>query len=229
MNIKIFITGTDTGIGKTYISTGVLRAFNAKGLTTLGIKPLAAGCKTKNDQLYNDDALALQKASSEKLAYNKINPIALAPPIAPNIAAKQSNYKINMKTMHTKIKDALEHPADICLVEGIGGWNVPINSKETMADFVKKIRLPIILVVGIKLGCLNHALLTYRAIKNDQIPCIGWIANCVEADMSACHENIATLKEWLTIPWLGTVGYQKDPAKILDVDAIIKHVKSLKL
>jgi len=221
MKMKIFITGTDTNIGKTYISVGILQAFGALKLSTLGIKPLASCCKIINNKLYNEDALALKHASTLKLPYHKINPIAFAPAIAPNIAAEQINYHLNLDTLNKKTIYAREYPADLCLMEGVGGWNVPLNNKETMADFVKTNNLPVILVVGIKLGCLNHALLTYQAIKNSQVPCIGWVANCIDPNMLFCQENITTLKTWLKIPLLATVGYQQDPAKILDTNTIL--------
>lgn len=205
MAIKIFITGTDTNVGKTYISTGIIRACNARGLSTIGIKPISSGS--------NDDILALREAASIKLPYDKINPITFSQPIAPNIAAEKSNCPLNVAVLNKKIKHALNYKADVCIVEGIGGWNVPLNDHETMADFVNSNNFPVILVVGIKLGCLNHAILTYQSAHQN---IVGWIANCIENDMPVCQENIATLKNWLKIPCLGIVGHKQDPAEVID-------------
>jgi dethiobiotin synthetase len=222
MSLKIFVTGTDTDVGKTYISTGILKAFNKVHYSTLGIKPVASGCTLQDGILKNSDAIALQTASSIKLTYNEINPFALEPAIAPHIAAQQINYKLSVKVLKEKTAFALQHPADICVVEGAGGWYVPLNDQETIADFVKSVNLRVILVVGIRLGCLNHAILTLRAIQQYSIPVIGWIANTTNPHMKEYYENIATLKTWLTVPHLGTVGFQESVENNICTQSMIK-------
>ena len=220
MSIKFFIAGTDTNIGKTYISVGLLKAFNQQGLSTLGIKPIASGCFMRNHQLYNEDALALQEASSIKLDYQAINPFAFEPPIAPHIAAQQINCELNLQTLADRIQPTLSQPADICIIEGVGGWYVPLNTRETMADFVIQHSLPVILVIGIRLGCINHGLLTCKAIERDGIDIAGWIANCLQPDMLFCQENIDTLRNWLRVPFIGAVNYQDRPENSLNIQTL---------
>ncbi len=207
--MKIFVTGTDTDAGKTYVSTGILNAFNKHHKSTLGIKPIASGCEKHDGILYNADALALQKASSIKLPYHHINPYAFEPAIAPHIAAQQIQCDLTVAKLIEETKVALQHSADICIIEGAGGWYVPLNDKETMADYVKALGLGVILVVGIRLGSINHAILTHKAIENDGIPVKGWIANCVIPERKEHNEIILTLKKWLSSPCLGVVGHHK--------------------
>ncbi len=210
MTIKIFITGTDTDAGKTYIATGILNVFNQHNYSTLGIKPVASGCKLHHGILYNADALALQAASSIQLPYHKINPYAFEPAIAPHIAATQIDCELSVEELKIRTEEALQYPADLCIVEGAGGWYVPLNDKETLADYVKATELNVILVVGIRLGCINHAILTHKAIENDGIPIVGWIANCINPHIKECGEIILTLKRWLKTPCLGVVGHNKN-------------------
>ncbi|HEX4044879.1 MAG TPA: dethiobiotin synthase [Gammaproteobacteria bacterium] len=207
MSFKLFITGTDTNIGKTYISIQLLKAFTALGYTTLGIKPIASGCILKNNQLYNDDALALQQASSLQLPYEKINPFAFLPPIAPHIAAAKINLSLNVKTITQKLTETLQHPVDFQLIEGVGGWQVPLNAQETMVDLVKHYHWPVLLVVGLRLGCLNHALLTVQAIQQTNLPFIGWIANVVDPNTAEINPLIQTLETWIDAPYLGKVDH----------------------
>lgn len=204
--LKLFITGTDTGVGKTHISIGLLNHFNQHGLSTLGIKPIATACTA----LRNADAFALQRVSSIKLNYQQINPIAFAPAIAPHIAAAQVNYPLSVRTLLNKCHLALTYPADVCVVEGVGGWRVPLNEYETMADFVKQSSLKVVLVVGMRLGCLNHAILTYEAMQHDQVSILGWIANCIDPHMLALNENIATLQKWFPMPCWAIINYAEN-------------------
>ena len=198
---KIFITGTDTNIGKTYVSVKLLQEFNQLGLKTIGIKPVATGCING----YNEDALLLQQHSSIKLDYRLINPFAFEPPISPNIACTDLTVD---KILHS-LQEALNTKADIYIIEGVGGWFAPLNIKETMADLVKKIEdIEIILVVGIRLGCLNHALLTYQAIKNANLNIAGWIANIIDPSAQVIDENIDTLKAYITEPCLKVINYE---------------------
>lgn len=221
MSIKLFVTGTDTDAGKTYVASGILNAFKKQKYSTLGIKPIASGSTVYEGILKNADALALQEASSIKLHYHQINPIALEPAIAPHIAAQQLGREITVHELKQKTQYALQYPADICLVEGAGGWYVPLNDKETLADYVKTVDLKVLLVVGIRLGCINHAILTHRAIEQCNIPIVGWIANCVDPLMQAYEENILTLKKWLTTPCLGKISHQQKIEESFDINNII--------
>lgn len=206
--MKLFITGTDTHVGKTYVSVALLNHFNQKKLSTIALKPVASGCIRRHHQLYNEDALALQKAASISLDYKKINPFAFEPAIAPHLAADAVRSTLSVARIIEASRDALSHPADVHLIEGIGGWYTPLNQTETMADVVIQLNLSVILVVGIRLGCLNHALLTEQALQKDKVKITGWIANQIDPEMSYRDENIATLKKRLTIPCLGVMRYQ---------------------
>lgn len=198
---KIFITGTDTNIGKTYVAVKLLKKFNQQGLKTIGLKPVATGCI--NGQ--NEDALLLQQNASIKLDYSLINPFSFAPAVSPNIACDN----ISIEKISYELEEAFKIQADIYLIEGIGGWFVPLNSKETMADLVKQIEtIEIILVVGIRLGCLNHSLLTYHATKTAKLKLIGWVANIIDPGMEAIEENIATLKNYIKEPCLEIFKYE---------------------
>ncbi|MBV9576814.1 MAG: dethiobiotin synthase [Gammaproteobacteria bacterium] len=219
--MKLFIAGTDTNIGKTYISVGLLKAFHQRGLSTIGMKPLASGCQQIQNKLYNDDALLLQKTASISLDYEKINPFLFAEFAAPHLAAKKVGRLLNVEQLITQSHFALNHSADIHLIEGIGGWYVPLNQQETMADFVKHQQFAVILVIGIRLGCLNHGILTYKAMQQDKINLIGWIANCIEDDMPFCEENISTLEHWIAAPLLGTVKYNENPEEKINMQTLI--------
>lgn len=206
--MKLFVAGTDTAVGKTYISVGLLNSFRRLGLSTLGIKPVSSGCVMRDNTFYNDDALALQEASSIKLPYHCINPFAFEPPIAPHIAAKQKNIELNLQRLKEGCRYAMTVGSDVCLIEGVGGWLTPLNNSETMADFVVENELKVILVIGVKLGCLNHSLLTYEAMARQKVNVIGWIGNCVDPKMEFRDENILALQEWLLVPCLGVVDYK---------------------
>jgi dethiobiotin synthetase len=218
---KFFITGTDTDIGKTHVAVGILNTFKKQKYSTLGIKPLASGCHYKNGHLQNADALLLQQASSIQLLYHQINPFAFEPAIAPHIAAEREAREISVHELKQKTQYAIQYPADLCLIEGVGGWYMPLNEKETMADFIKATQLPVIIVIGIRLGCLNHALLTYKAILADQVPIAGWIANCVDPMMHARAENIAALKAWIKEPCLGVVEYEGSVEKAISIEQVM--------
>ncbi|UVE59675.1 dethiobiotin synthase [Coxiella-like endosymbiont] len=207
MTFKFFITGTDTGIGKTYVSVALLRKFSNEGFSTFGMKPVASGCQRINHKLYNEDALAIQKASSIKKAYEYVNPFTFELPIAPHVASQLNNQFFSKYEVVNIINRTFKVTADVFIVEGIGGWFVPLNEKELMSDVVKLLNIPVILVVGIRLGCLNHALLTASAIAQDRIPLAGWIANCLQPDMPVLAENIKTLKDWIKAPCWAVLPY----------------------
>ncbi len=213
-----FITGTDTGVGKTLITCSLLAAFNQLGYTTIGFKPIASGCFHTSDGLRNDDALALQHYSSINLDYKHINPFAYEEWIAPHIAsgrhhAAQNHQKHSEKSKTTvkslTVTNIMPHyhhlyaqAADVILVEGAGGWHTPLNSSEKLSDLAVAIQLPVVLVVAMRLGCLNHALLTAEAIQNSHLPFAGWIANIMDPEMPALEENICTLDNFIPAPRL---------------------------
>lgn len=197
MTKRFFITGTDTAVGKTYIARKLLTMFNQQGLSTVACKPVASDSAITVEGLRNEDALCLQQAASVKLPYHQVNPLAFKPPIAPHIAAQQIGEKLTVKKLISACQPALDYKADVLIVEGFGGWYAPLNGQETMADFVKALDLSVILVVAIRLGCLNHALLTHRTILNDGINFAGWIANRIDDNMLVVEENVKTLLNWL--------------------------------
>lgn len=212
--MKLFITGTDTEVGKTYISVGLLKAYKQIGLSTLGLKPIASGCVQKKNNYYNEDTTALHNASSIKLTTAETTPFMYEPAIAPHIATNLVNEELTLSTLQKKMHRSISTPADVCIIEGFGGWLAPLNYQETMAEYVIEQQLDVVLVVGIRLGCLNHSLLTYRAIQNDKVNIIGWIANCLDPNMLYADENIITLKNILPIPCLGIVKYGEDPMNL---------------
>ena len=220
--IKLFITGTDTNIGKTYISIGLLEKFTKIGLTTLGTKPLASGCYKENDKLISQDAVELMKASSVKVDYQLVNPFAFKRAIAPHIAAKQENYPLTKIKIEQAMLRMLSIPSDVTIIEGVGGWCTPINENELMADVITSMKLPVILVVGLKLGCLNHSILTAQAIKEARLPFIGWIGNCIDPNMQAISYNIESLKSLITAPCLGIVQY-RHKLDHLNLEPIFRH------
>jgi len=205
-----FITGTDTDIGKTYIAVSLLKHYNQQGLKTAALKPISSGCIETADGLHNDDALKLQATMSMDFPYKHINPIAFKPRIAPHLAATQVGSQLSVAKTLTACQPILNSDYDRLLIEGAGGWHVPLNNKETVADLAIAFGFPVILVVGLKLGCLNHALLTWQSMKARQVPIAGWIANCIDPNMHQQEENIATLETHFDIPPITVVDYQSD-------------------
>lgn len=202
---RYFITGTDTEIGKTTIAAGLLHAARKHGLTTAAVKPVAAGCKSTSEGLRNDDALTLQAECSPPLSYEVLNPVALAPPIAPHIAAREAGLELTAARLASGCFKVFERGADLTLVEGAGGWRVPLNDQETLADLAIELDVPVIMVVGLRLGCINHALLTAEAIAADGLKLAGWVANQVDPQMDRQQHNLQTLKALLQAPCLGVV------------------------
>jgi len=203
-----FITGTDTDVGKTWIALGLLTLFKNKGLSTTVMKPISAGCQQTSAGLRNNDAVELIKHATVKPVYETVNPYAFEAAIAPHIAAQNNGIEMNIPTIK-KYFDQLSKTADITIVEGAGGWKVPINKTETMADVAKALGLPVILVVGMKLGCLNHAILTVENMLDRKIEIAGWVANTLSPHFEEQQANIETLKTWLGIPLLGNIPYLK--------------------
>ncbi|MFZ2314403.1 MAG: dethiobiotin synthase [Gammaproteobacteria bacterium] len=207
MSVKLFVTGTDTGIGKTYISVGLLKSFQAMGYHALGVKPIASGANWINGQLKNEDGLKLNQASSFPIDYELTNPIVFEGAVAPHIAAARENKSITLKDMIAKTDAIFNYPCDVHIVEGAGGWFVPLNEHETIADFVIHHEMDVILVVGIRLGCISHAILTYNAIVQANLRVAGWVANCFDDTTVVSEEIIQTLKEWLKAPCLAVIPY----------------------
>jgi len=222
MKHKYFIAGTDTDAGKTLIAAGLLNKAKSEGLSTVGLKPIAAGCQETPEGLRNDDALMLMAQSTEELPYEQVNPIAFAPPIAPHIAGQQLRRPLSAGRIVGLLRGVLMiNRAQFTLVEGAGGYRVPLNPKETLADVTKELNLPVILVVGMKLGCLNHALLTVEAIHRDGLKLAGWIANRVDEDMAVYKENIETLHAMIQAPCLGEVPFLSEPTP----ETVASHIK----
>ncbi|MAR92013.1 MAG: dethiobiotin synthase [Pseudomonadales bacterium] len=226
MRRRFFITGTDTEVGKTFVTVLLLEALKQRGLTTLGLKPLAAGCEQHHDQWRNDDALQLQAAMTENLPYEQVNPVALPAAIAPHLAAAEAGRRLTVSRLAGLVRGAMLTPADVTLVEGAGGWLVPLNERETLANLVQELNCPVILVVGVRLGCLNHALLTAQAVAAAGLPLAGWVANCIDPDAARIEDNIATLKQRLPAPCLGVVPNALDRTPVdlvqyLDIDLLL--------
>ena len=208
----VFIAGTDTGIGKTHAACTLLHALRGAGYSACGMKPVASGCAETIDGLRNDDALALQAASSTAPAYALVNPVALRDPLSPHLAAAHVGVEISLTPMRAAF-DQLRGSYQRVVVEGVGGWLVPLAPQLFAADIARQWQLPVILVVGLRLGCLNHALLSARAILADGCQLLGWIGNRVDPAMDAPEENLATLRELLPAPCLGVLPHAVAPAQ----------------
>ena len=192
-----FVTGTDTEVGKTWVSCRLLERAREAGLSCYGLKPIAAGCEATADGWQNEDALQLMAASSVKLPYETVNPVALTAAIAPHIAAQQEGKVVTLARLAGYVRGALNaHKADLILIEGAGGWRVPLNDREMLSGLAKELALPVIQVVGMKLGCISHALLTAEAIEKDGLQYAGTMANCF-GDMDVREENLLTLRQHL--------------------------------
>ncbi|EWG97766.1 dethiobiotin synthase [Halomonas sp. BC04] len=202
-----FVTGTDTDAGKTLVTAGLLARASGQGLSTLGLKPVASGCRLTSAGLRNDDALALQSRSEPAVAYAVVNPFAFAPAIAPHLAAQQDGRGITLAALAGHVEPLLEGPQHLTLIEGAGGWRVPINDSEDLSGLAVRLALPVILVVGLRLGCISHARLTAEAILADGLRLAGWIGNLLDADFAAdaalYDANLATLERTLPGPCLG--------------------------
>ncbi|MFS2125878.1 dethiobiotin synthase [Pseudomonas sp. Pseusp97] len=205
MSHAYFVTGTDTEIGKTTIAAGLLHAARLAGLSTAAAKPVASGCERSPDGLRNSDALALLGECSVPLAYEQVNPFAFEPAIAPHLAAREQGVKLTVEALAGPVRSVLELGADFTLVEGAGGWRVPLAGEENLSDLAIALQLPVILVVGVRLGCINHAVLSAEAIQRDGLVLAGWVANIVDAQTSRLEENLATLAERLPAPCVGRV------------------------
>ena len=219
----IFVTGTDTEVGKTFVSCALLRCAADHG-SCVGLKPIAAGSEEIDGELRNEDALAMMAAAPTTLPYETINPIALKPPIAPHIALQQAGRTVNVQELAEHCRRAASG-FDFALVEGAGGWFVPLNDAETLADLAQALAADVVLVVGMRLGCLNHALLTAAAIAAAELRLAGWVANTVGDPMPYLEENLDTLKQTLAAPCLGVIPHvaqgPEAAAGLLDIGPLL--------
>ena len=220
-----FITGTDTGTGKTTISCALLHAAAELGLSTVAMKPVSAGCRILPAGKFNDDALMLQQCMNTDIDYGLINPYALTAPVSPHLAAQKDGVEIDLEWIAT-LHRRLSQQADFHIVEGIGGWLTPLSADHTVADMARRLALPVILVVSIRLGCLSQALLTYESITARHLTIAGWVANICNDGELYIDENILTLAQRLPAPCVGRLPYSRNAdarqlAGHLDLDKLL--------
>ncbi len=218
-----FITGTDTGVGKTLVSCALLHAFAAGDNTVIGMKPVAAGCENGKWM----DVELLVAASNVMAPREQVNPYALIPPLAPHIAAKQAGIEIEVEVIYQAYL-ALQSMAEIVVVEGAGGFLVPFSDRFDSSDLAQKLGLPVILVVGLRLGCINHALLTAQAVRAAGLTLAGWVANSIDPQMLKMEENIKALEQRLECPLIAYLPYMQPvdelrSSELLDITGLIKN------
>jgi dethiobiotin synthetase len=219
----LFVTGTDTGVGKTLVSCALLRLLKESGIKVCGFKPVASGCERTAKGLRNADALALQRAAGTRETYERINPYAFEPPIAPHLAAAQAGSRIQTTRLR-EAHDELAARYELIVAEGAGGWRVPLDEAWTMAEWVAEQEWPVILVVGMRLGCINHALLTAEAITRGT-RLLGWVANALPPEQEALQGNIETLRAHLSAPLLGIIPASATAGPVdraLDLQPVLK-------
>lgn len=207
----VFVTGTDTEIGKTVISGGLIHALAADGRRVAGMKPVASGGRETRAGLRNEDAEWLIGAANVAAAYERVNPYCFTPPIAPHLAAREADRDIRFAPI-VEAAHALSAQADALVVEGVGGWRVPLGSDGDLPALVHALALPVVLVVGMRLGCINHARLSAESIRAAGCTLAGWVANAADAGMAREDDNLATLNEVLDAPCLGRVARLAEPA-----------------
>lgn len=221
MSPAYFIAGTDTDVGKTTIAAGLLYAARQAGLSTAAGKPVASGCEQTPHGLRNADALALLAECSLPLSYDEVNPVAFEPAIAPHIAAREAGVVVSVSSLLAPMQQVLAKQADFTLIEGAGGWRVPLSDQDSLSDVARGLDLPVILVVGVRLGCISHALLTAEAIAQDGLQLAGWVANIIDSKTARLEENLATLAERLPAPCLGRVP----KLKAVSAQAVAEHLQ----
>jgi dethiobiotin synthetase len=218
-----FVTGTDTGVGKTVVSCGLLRAACARGLRSVGMKPVAAGAEMHGNEWVNDDVAALRAAGNVAAPASEVNPYCFAPPIAPHIAAAEAGVDIEVDVI-ARAYAALSARADLVVVEGAGGYLVPLGLDVDMALLAERLALPVVLVVGMRLGCINHALLTAEAIRARGNVLAGWVANHIDPYMDRSEANVETLAGRIGAPLIGRVPHEADSHVIdpaLDIGTLL--------
>ena len=226
MTKTFFITGTDTEVGKTVSTVALLRAANKLGLLTAAYKPVASGCDLMEEGLCNQDVVMLQKNTSLRLAYEELVGYCFEPHIAPHIASEESGVPIELGVLSDGLKRMKETDADMIFVEGAGGWRLPVGHGHFLSDWVRHENLPVILVIGAKIGCLNHAMLTCEAIQHDRLNIAGWCVNRIHPGMSHYKANLETLKSLLPAPFLGEIPYlarpfESDLGQYLDLSPLL--------
>ncbi|MGO2478843.1 MAG: dethiobiotin synthase [Pseudoalteromonas sp.] len=221
---SFFITGTDTDAGKTHVTSLLLKLLAQHKKRAIGFKPIASGCEMAFDQLVNADALMLMESATVSANYDIINPFAFSPPIAPHIAAQQAGVTLSVAKLSAAYQNIKQQEADYLFTEGAGGWALPINDNEYLYDWVKAEQIPVILVVGIKLGCINHAILTAEHMKSMGVNCIGWIANQVDSNMAEYQANLDSLKHRLTFPLLAISPYTEQTPKLQIYKTLLKEL-----
>jgi dethiobiotin synthetase len=219
-----FVTGTDTGVGKTLTACALLHAFSARGLRTAGMKPVAAGARRSSGEWRNDDVERLAAASSITAPRALLNPYCFEPSIAPHLAAQAAGVTIALHAIVAAYRE-LAARADVVIVEGVGGFYVPLNAQEDAADLAQCLGLPVLLVVGMRLGCLNHALLTAQAIRARGLTLAGWVANHIDPAMTHAGDNAAALEHRLAAPCIARVVFSQPPdarhiARAFDIGAL---------
>ena len=205
-----FITGTDTDCGKTVVTLGLMQCLQSAGLSVVGMKPVASGARQSAAGLRNSDALQIQQQGSVRADYAWINPYAFEPAIAPHLAAHRCGQEIDIRVIRQNYLKLVQL-ADRVLVEGVGGWQVPLSARCMLADLASMLALPVIMVVGMRLGCINHSLLTRDAIDASGCGLVGWVANTVDPEMAEFEGNLQTLEKLLAAPLLGVVPYLANP------------------
>ena len=226
MRRGVFVTGTDTGVGKTLAACALIHALAGRGVRVFPMKPVAAGAPIRGTRAANEDSLALMEAAGlEEDALGRVTPVLLREAIAPHIAARRESLRITLAPI-VAVLEALGPEAGFLVVEGVGGFCVPLGDGLDTVDLARAVALPVVLVVGLRLGCLNHALLTARAIEAAGLSLAGWIANAIDPAMAAADENVQALRERLRAPLLGRLPYRPgaDPRALaaqLDVRSLL--------
>lgn len=221
MKQQYFIAGTDTDVGKTLVTCALLKKAQQLKCSTLGLKPVAAGARVTDDGLRNSDAEALLALTTEVMDYRQINPICLPQPISPHLAAAEQKIRISLDRLVGLVRGSLMTKVDVALVEGAGGWRVPINERDYLSALPLELKLPVILVVGLRLGCINHAILTAEAIARDGLVLAGWVANQLVAELPALEGIKQTLQQRINAPCLGHIPFLPDG----DFVAAVEHVQ----
>ena len=217
---QFYVTGTDTGVGKSVASAALLHALRARGRRAIGMKPVASGCEWIDGGWRNEDARLLQAASDPRPDYDDVNPFALRAPVAPELALRDDGVELAL-TPILAAHARLASQGDAMVVEGVGGWAAPLSAELDQLDLVRALRLPVVLVVGLRLGCINHARLSVRAIQDDGVELLGWIGNVIDPAMARIDDNFGILRQRLPIPCWGRLPYAARP----DPEALSRHLQ----
>lgn len=226
---QIFITGTDTEVGKTFVSQTLLHAFKLHRKSAVGYKPIASGCERTKEGLRNEDALKLLQASSLPLQYNDVNIYSFEQAIAPHIAAEREQTELSIERITEGLQRLQQKQPDFLLIEGAGGWRLPLTLEPTpvfLSDFVIQQKIPVVLVVGMRLGCLNHARMTFESIKQDGLAVAGWVANHIDESMACRSNNLHSLQSLIPAPFLGEVPMTQSPqlaTEYLDIAPLLQE------